>query len=400
MVRRQFRSTATGTLHEQWSSHKQTGTVVDYRRKFIELLAPLERVPEEIAKGQFLNGLKEEIKVEVRLLGPKNLDNAMDLALMVEDKLRVGASKRIEQRSGQSVVSRSYNTPSSAVVSNRGSFSNYSTGSTSPSLYSQASATSPSIGGGRGFLSSKANGEIRRLSDAEMQLKREKGLCYRCDDKWSIGHRCKRRELSVLLTCDGEEDEPQLSPNSSHSEDITEVIPTSPQPEISLNSVMGLTSPRTMKLLGCIGGQEVVVMVDPGATHNFVSLDAVEKLNIPVLPSKEFGVSLGTGESVMGTGIRKSVVLEMQGIVIVENFLPLALGNSDIILGIQWLEKLGTTTNWKTQTMTFQLGKETVTLKGEPSLGRSGISLKAMLRNLTKGGKWLFGGVQFFAGTM
>lgn len=124
MVRRQFRSTATGTLHEQWLSHKQTGTVVDYRRKFIELLAPLERVPEEIAKGQFLNGLKEEIKVEVRLLGPKNLDNAMDLALMVEDKLRVGASKRIEQRSGQSVVSRSYNTPSSAVVSNRGSFSN------------------------------------------------------------------------------------------------------------------------------------------------------------------------------------------------------------------------------------------------------------------------------------
>lgn len=67
---------------------------MDYRRKFIELLVPLERVPEEIAKGQFLNGLKEEIKVEVRLLGPKNLDNDMDLALMVEDKLRVGANKK------------------------------------------------------------------------------------------------------------------------------------------------------------------------------------------------------------------------------------------------------------------------------------------------------------------
>lgn len=72
----------------------------DYRRKFIEFLAPLERVPEEIATGQFLNGLKEEVKVEVRLLGPKNLDNAMDLALVVEDNLRVGASKRTEQKSG------------------------------------------------------------------------------------------------------------------------------------------------------------------------------------------------------------------------------------------------------------------------------------------------------------
>ncbi|KAL8155197.1 hypothetical protein AgCh_000541 [Apium graveolens] len=31
------------------------------RRKFIELLAPLDKVPEEITKGQSLNGLKEEI---------------------------------------------------------------------------------------------------------------------------------------------------------------------------------------------------------------------------------------------------------------------------------------------------------------------------------------------------
>lgn len=142
-----------------------------------------------------------------------------------------------------------------------------------------------------------------------------------------------------------------------------------------------------MKLIGCIGGQEVVVMVDPGATHNFISLEAVKKLGIPVSPSKEFGVSLGTGDSVMGEGVCKSVVLELQGIVIVENFLPLELGNSDVIMGIQWLEKLGTTTtNWKTQTLRFQLGTEVVTLKGDPSLGRSGISLKAMLRNLRKEG--------------
>lgn len=150
---------------------------------------------------------------------------------------------------------------------------------------------------------------------------------------------------------------------------------------------MGITSPRTMKLLGCIRGDEIVVMVDPGAIHNFISKEAVQKLGIPVLRSKEFEVSLGTGDSVMGEGICKSVVLELQGIVIVKNFLPLGLGNSDIIMGIQWLEKLGTmATNWKTQTLRFQLGSEVVTLKGDPSLGRSGISLKAMLRNLRKEG--------------
>lgn len=163
------------------------------------------------------------------------------------------------------------------------------------------------------------------------KAREKKGLCYRCDDKWSLGHRCKRRELSVLLT---REEEPELSPQSSKLEETLEVRPNSPQPKISLNSVLGITSPRTLKLLGYIGGQEVVVMVDPGATHNFVSKETVEKLNIPVTPSKEFRVSLGTGDSVVEEGICKSVVLELQGIVVVENFLPLKLGNSYIIMGI------------------------------------------------------------------
>lgn len=42
LLRRQFRSQATGTLQEQWLAHRQAGTVTDYRLKFIELLAPLK----------------------------------------------------------------------------------------------------------------------------------------------------------------------------------------------------------------------------------------------------------------------------------------------------------------------------------------------------------------------
>ena len=42
--------------------------------------------------------------------------------------------------------------------------------------------------------------------------------------------------------------------------------------------------------------------------------------------------------------------------------------------------------NWKTQTLKFQLGREHVTLKGDPSLGRTKISLKAMIRTLQKEG--------------
>ena len=44
------------------------------------------------------------------------------------------------------------------------------------------------------------------MSDKELQYKRERGLCFKCDAKWHVGHRCARKELSVLLTQDGEED--------------------------------------------------------------------------------------------------------------------------------------------------------------------------------------------------
>lgn len=43
-------------------------------------------------------------------------------------------------------------------------------------------------------------------------------------------------------------------------------------------------------------------MIDPGATHNFVSLAAVEKLGIPLTPVGNFEVSLGNGDSIHGAG--------------------------------------------------------------------------------------------------
>lgn len=68
----------------------------------------------------------------------------------------------------------------------------------------------------------------------------------------------------------------------------------------------------------------------------------------------------------------EQILLQLDGGVIVqEDFLPLKLGTSDIILGVQWLEKLGTVvTNWKSQVMHFEIGGNTATIVGDPSLVR------------------------------
>lgn len=89
LILKQFRPLHSGTLCEQWLAVKQTGTVAEFRRSFIEMAAPLEQVPEAILLAHFINGLKDDIKAEVRMLGLYTLELAMELALKVEEKNRV-----------------------------------------------------------------------------------------------------------------------------------------------------------------------------------------------------------------------------------------------------------------------------------------------------------------------
>ena len=93
--------------------------------------------------------------------------------------------------------------------------------------------------------------------------------------------------------------------------------------EISLNYVVGLTTPTTMKLCGMIGPQEVVVLIDSWATHNFISIDLVKKLAIPMVTTEGYGVLMKTRLSVWGEGVCKSIVLSFHVIEAAEDFLPL-----------------------------------------------------------------------------
>lgn len=105
----------------------------------------------------------------------------------------------------------------------------------------------------------------------------------------------QKKELSVLVTIDDEEENLIVEDECvGEGQEIVAPIIT----EVSLNSVVGLTSPKTMKLKGVIKGEEVILMVDPGGTHNFISTITVQKLEILVAKSKEFEVAQGNGEAV------------------------------------------------------------------------------------------------------
>ena len=110
-----------------------------------------------------------------------------------------------------------------------------------------------------------------------------------------------------------------------------------------------------MKLRGRVDSQEVVVLIDCGDSHNFISTDFVEKLVIPSVGTHSFGALMGTGLSVKGVDLCQGVKLQLQNIEVEVDFLPLKLGRANVILGMQWLETLGgMRVNWKSLTMSFE----------------------------------------------
>lgn len=94
-ILRQFRSQSEGSLYEQWLATAHTTTVLEYWRRFIEKVATLEGISEDILLGQFINELKEEVKAEVRLLHPISLEQATELAIRVEEKNRVTNGRKM-----------------------------------------------------------------------------------------------------------------------------------------------------------------------------------------------------------------------------------------------------------------------------------------------------------------
>ena len=86
LILERFRPFEDGDLYEQWMSVEQMGSVADYRREFVERLTYLDVVDEPVMMGAFLRGLCEEVKIELRLMGPTSLDQAMDWAELIDRK--------------------------------------------------------------------------------------------------------------------------------------------------------------------------------------------------------------------------------------------------------------------------------------------------------------------------
>ncbi|KAL0541544.1 hypothetical protein IC582_021596 [Cucumis melo] len=163
----------------------------------------------------------------------------------------------------------------------------------------------------------RKEGTSKRLPDAEFQLRREKGLCFKCNEKYSANHKCKmkkQRELRMFVVNSNNEELEIVEEAEAESTELRTVEVqknTTACVELSINSVVRLNDPGTMKVRGSLQEKEVVILIDWGATHNFESEKLLNFIQLPIKETAHYGVILGSGVAIQDKGVYESLEVKV-----------------------------------------------------------------------------------------
>lgn len=84
--------------------------------------------------------------------------------------------------------------------------------------------------------------------------------------------------------------------------------------ELSGLSAEGLTQSNTMKLQGWIEGRRVMVLMDSGASHSFISTSLVNELGLKTTDTRPYKVCLGDGRKKVTVGYCTEVPLKLDSL--------------------------------------------------------------------------------------
>ncbi|MCH81146.1 hypothetical protein A2U01_0001927 [Trifolium medium] len=310
---------------------KQTTTVADYQREFERLCNRVTGLPSLAIVDCFISGLKPEIHHELAIHQPQSISHAIGLAKLIESKTLATRAPTAPFQKTPPPKPPLLPTPSSKLLSPTTS---------TPSSF-----------------------PIKRLSSAEMQVRRSKGLCFNCDERFHTGHRCKNKQFLILL-----HEEPDPNPDPLYALLTSEIpdpaqipspsslLPTTPAPDpnpppstqndselfhLSLQAAIGHPSPRTLRFTATIHNHHVTVLVDSGSSHNIIQPIIASFLNLTIQPLSSFSVMVGNGEHLHCTGLCADIPINVNKHTFNVSLYVLPIQGADVVLGVQWLQTLG-----------------------------------------------------------
>jgi hypothetical protein len=269
---------------------KQSGTVEDFITAFEHMSFQTEDMFDAFFQECLISGLKDEIQAHVLLARPQSW---------------VEATKR-DKESQQVVYSQKWK----------------------PSFIPCTKPVNPTT--------PSAPLKIQKLTRVEMAEHQLKGLCYNCDDKYLLGHKCKEQNIFMAISEDIWEEDFE-TPLVSESPKTTEITPPLDPVEveliISLNSLTGFSAPQTLKLIGYIKHRKVIILVDSGSTHNFIHCHIAQETYCYIHAINNFQIMISNGSSMKCGGRYENVNLQIGDYHLKSHMFSIDIGCCDIMLG-------------------------------------------------------------------
>jgi hypothetical protein len=305
-------------LVRQLLSIRQSGAVVEYIDKFdglIDQLAAYEGLGDPLHYTmRFIDGLKEELRASILIQRPKDLDTAYILAQLQEDLLE--SCKRKDYRKPEFASKSCFKSNPPAP---------------NPQARQHKLISAEDKRTTKATRAFSADDKWRSLR----ALRRSKGLCQYCAEKWSKDHKCAEsvqfhvmHEVMELFNVEDEDDSSAEDNSSGNHLFLT----------LSIAAVSGLPTPKTLCLDGSIQGHQLRILVDSGSSHSFICDSMAAQLEgVSPLPSP-MTVQVANGDKLNCVSQLTNTSWSVDGYEFNSNLKVLQLSACDMILGMDWLE--------------------------------------------------------------
>ncbi|KAL7585896.1 uncharacterized protein LOC111901634 [Lactuca sativa] len=327
---------------------RQTSTVAAYQSEFEKTSNCVVGLPTEALRDCFISGLREDIQSEIAIQNPLNLHQTYGLAKLIEEKFSKSRP-------------RPTYTPRSLTYNNTQQITPISTTNqitTQPPLLSTPPKPKPTI-------------PFTRLSPEALQKRRVEGLCFRCPEKFRLGHICNPPQFFLIADNEDTSDATQLTMDveTTTNDTITDTITDQTPHFLSLSEAafFGLQSPRTLRVTGHINGHPVTTLIDCGSTYNIIQPRLVSLLKTTPATITPFPVMVGNGQHLECNSFFPNVPLELNKTTFSVPLFVLPVEGADVILGVTWLSTLGPlVADFSIPQLSFTINNHPCILRGEP----------------------------------
>ena len=149
----------------------------------------------------------------------------------------------------------------------------------------------------------------------DFQTKRELGLCYKCDEKYTPSHVCQFGHINFILADESYSEEYLIQDVEKEGlDDQGQLLENDEQIKISLNALSGNVSFKTIRIKGFIKNREVSMLIDSGSTHSFIDEGLAKQLQCKLMPTKPLGVPVADGTKLYSRFICSPLIWRMDGL--------------------------------------------------------------------------------------